>query len=103
MLNGRCQSLGVKLKTVFVPNLNNLNSFLKAKIDSIKGKLKIQRISIQQGIQKQALALYDYSQQYFGSISSPSKTLTPRCYSPKPQLPEQTTQAKTFPFLPTVA
>ena len=42
MLNGSCQSLGVKLKTVFGPNLNNLNSSLKAIIDSKNGKLKIQ-------------------------------------------------------------
>ena len=42
MLNGSCQSLGIKLKTVFGPNLNNLNSSLKAIIDSKDGKLTIQ-------------------------------------------------------------
>ena len=55
MLNGSCQSLGIKFKTVFVPNLNNLNSFLKAIIDYRKGKLKIQRISIQHRMQKHLL------------------------------------------------
>ena len=39
MLNGSCQSLGVKLKTVFGPNLNYLNSSLKAINDSKNGKL----------------------------------------------------------------
>ena len=38
MLNGSCQSLGIKLKTVFDPNLNNLNSSFKAIIDSKNGK-----------------------------------------------------------------
>ena len=58
-------SLGVKLKTVFNPNLNNLNSYLKAIIDSKNGKLKIQWISIQHSMHKQFVALYDYSQHNF--------------------------------------
>ena len=65
MLNGSCQSLGIKLKTVFGPNLNNLNSSLKAIIDSKDGKLKIQWISIQHSMHKQFVALYDYSQHNF--------------------------------------
>ena len=65
MVNGSCQSLGIKLKTVFGPNLNNLNSSLKAIIDSKNGKLKIQWISIQHSMHKQFVALYDYSQHNF--------------------------------------
>ena len=65
MLNGSCQSLGLKLKTVFGPNLNNLNSSLKAIIDSKNGKLKIQWISIQNSMHKQFVALYHYSQHNF--------------------------------------
>ena len=103
MLNGSCQSLGVKLKTVFGPNLNNLNSSLKAIINSKNGKLKIQWISIQHSMHKQFVALYDYSQHNFRPISNPSKTLSPKCYSPKSQLQEQNKQDKTFPVLYTVA
>ena len=103
MLNGSCQSLGIKLKTVFGPNLNNLNSSLKAIIDSKNGKLKIQWISIQHSMHKQFVALYDYSQHNFRPISNPSKTLSPKCYSPKSQLQEQNKQDKTFPVLYTVA
>ena len=65
MLNGSCQSLGVKLKTVFGPILNNLNSSLRAIIDFKNGKLKIQWISIQHSMHKQFVALYDYSQHNF--------------------------------------
>ena len=103
MLNGSCQSLGIKLKTVFGPNLNNLNSSLKAIIDSKDGKLTIQWISIQHSMHKQFVALYDYSQHNFRPISNPSKTLSPKRYSPKSQLQEQNKQDKTFPVLYTLA
>ena len=46
MLNGSCQSLGVKLKTVFGPNLNNLNSSLKAIINSENGKFNESQFNI---------------------------------------------------------
>ena len=46
MLSGSCQSLGVKLKTVFSPNLNNLNSSLKAIIDSKNWKFNESQFNI---------------------------------------------------------
>ena len=103
MLNRSCQSLGVKLKTVFVPNLNNLNSFLKAIIDSKNANWKFRESQFNIGYKNICYALYDYSQHNFWLISNPSKTLTPKCYSPKYQLPEQTKQDKTLPVLHTVA
>ena len=52
---------------------------------------------------KQFVALYDYSQHNFRPISNPSKTLSPKCYSPKSQLQEQNKQDKNFKLLYTVA
>ena len=52
---------------------------------------------------KQFVALYAYSQHNFRPISNPSKTLSPKCYSPKSQLQEQNKQDKTFPVVYTVA
>ena len=80
----------------------NLNSCLKAIIDSKIGKLKIKYFQFNKGCKK-ICTLYDYSEHDFQPISIPSKTLTPKCYSPKSQLPEQTKQDKTFPALYTVA
>ena len=93
MLNGSCQSLGVKLKTVFGPNLNNLNSSLKAIIDSKDGKLTIQWISIQHSMHKQFVALYDYSQHNF----RPKMLFS---WIPAPRINKQD---RTFPVLYTVA
>ena len=52
---------------------------------------------------KQFVALYDYSQHNFRPISNPSKTLSPKRYSPKSKLQEQNKQDKTFPLLYTLA
>ena len=54
-------------------------------------------------MQEQVFVLNNYSQHCFGPIANPSKTLTPKCFSPKSHLPKQTKQAKTFPVLPTLA